>query len=102
MNAFFLDHTKAESIDNVLLFIFKNQLNQESTFAVIRSSQTTTISHGFYCVHFTCVLLTTHPLKTFRIMENNTNFVWNEIISLCSIFDGVIFSMKGSQAHYWE
>ena len=63
--------------------------DQGSIFPVAQSSQTTTIPYWRFgrvrfCsttksfqkflydfIHFPCVLITSHPLKTFRIMENN-------------------------------
>ena len=69
---------------------------QGSIFAVTQLSQKTTISHRwlkklqskiliwFYCVHFTCVVITSHPLKTFRITENNTQLLYGMKRYICA------------------
>ena len=99
---------------------------QGSIFAVIWSSQTTTISHGrlrylqkssfgwvrfcstiksiqkflygfiMYITVYTCILITSYPLKSLWITENNKHLClqWNEKFG--AIFDGSVFSMKWS------
>ena len=51
-------------------------------------------------IHFPCVLITSHPLKTFRVMVNNKQLLSanNEIVSLDANFDGAVFSTKPSSA----
>ena len=39
---------------------------------------------GFYCVHFTSVLITSHPLKTFRITDNNTQLLYGIKWYICA------------------
>ena len=52
------------------------------------------------CTFYLC-LVTSYSLKTLEVTENDSQlFVFNEIISLGTIFDSAVFFAKQSQAQF--